>query len=156
MSEALVIYLNDHHAGAAAALESLEALQDHHDSPDTRRLAEELIPQIEDDRRVLSELIEKLGEDPESVKSAGAWIGEKFSRLKLRLVGDASLGIFESLETLCLGITGKKLLWTALESVAPQIPALQGLDYDDLRARAVEQFEKVEAERLKVARQIFA
>jgi len=155
MNKALTTYLNDHHAGAAAALSSLEALQRYPNNQEIRSLAAELLPAIEEDRQELNDLIEKLGAKPESAKSTGAWIAEKISRLKFRLHGVTNLGIFESLDTLSLGISGKKAFWTTLQDVAPRNPALLGVDYENLKVRAQEQFEKVEAKRQEVAREIF-
>jgi hypothetical protein len=65
--------------------------------------------------------------------------------------GDNQLSVLQSLEILALGIQGKLLLWRALGSAAPHIPALASYDYRRLQGRAQAQFEAVETERLKLA-----
>jgi hypothetical protein len=55
------------------------------------------------------------------------------------------------LETLSLGIAGKQALWSALR-VAPQAPAIAGLDLEELEERAMSQRERVEMERIALAR----
>jgi hypothetical protein len=58
----------------------------------------------------------------------------------------------ESLEAVALGIHGKLALWQALSAAAVAAPALRGVDYDDLAARASDQRARVEALRLDAAR----
>ncbi len=69
--------------------------------------------------------------------------------------GAEEIGLFLSLETLVLGITGKQKLWTALTAAAETIPQLRGLDYAHLEARAVAQTAQVETHRLKLAQRVF-
>jgi uracil-DNA glycosylase family 4 len=84
-----------------------------------------------------------------------AWLGEKVSRLKLRHHAGDGLGLFESLEFLSLGITGKLKLWRALEVATTSNPRLRGLDFHQLAARAETQHAQVEKWRLPVAQAVF-
>jgi hypothetical protein len=61
------------------------------------------------------------------------------------------LGLLLALETLVIGITGKKLLWRAL--AAADLPQLQEFDFAKLTRRAEEQIDRVEAERIRAAQQ---
>jgi hypothetical protein len=57
----------------------------------------------------------------------------------------------ELLETLSLGIEGKKSLWMALQHVSANDPSTPRMDYDRLIGRAQEQRAEVDARRLDVA-----
>jgi hypothetical protein len=63
--------------------------------------------------------------------------------------------LLEALEGLALGITGKQLLWRALQSASDTTPQLRGLDYARLEQRAREQRDRVEEKRLAAAREAF-
>jgi hypothetical protein len=58
-----------------------------------------------------------------------------------------------ALEGLIMGITGKQLLWRALDAV--NLPKAQGFDFKELQRRAEEQIERTEAERIRAARRAF-
>ena len=58
----------------------------------------------------------------------------------------------EEIETLCLGIEGKRLLWRALASADG---GLAGFDFEDLERRAEAQRDRLERFRLQVASTAF-
>ena len=68
---------------------------------------------------------------------------------------DHYAGVFQALETLAIGITGKRLLWRALREVRNTHPALQKIDFGALEKRALEQFDRVETARLNIATATF-
>src|SRR5207342_633353 len=72
--------------------------------------------EIEAERATLGRLMGQLGIAESRVKPAGAWVGEKLGRLKLngQLRGYSPLSRVVELEGLCIGVTGKMLLWKAL------------------------------------------
>jgi hypothetical protein len=154
MSDRLATYLNDHLAGASFAIEILERMRAGRADPALRNLAEELLTEIEDDRAVLQSIIEKFDSERSVAKEAAAWVAEKASRMKLQLGTDESLGVFETLEVLSLGILGKRALWRALESVAPADTRLQTIDFNSLINRAEAQYVAVETRRLEVAKRV--
>jgi hypothetical protein len=153
----LVIYLNDHLAGSVAALELLDRLIETYEGKPLGRFFEDLRSDIREDQEKLEELIHKLGEEESAVRKAGAWIIEKLSRAKIKLTEseEGEMGLFLALEALALGITGKRLLWRALAVASETVPPLSRLDYSALEKRAVEQKDRVEAQRLEVARKAF-
>lgn len=59
------------------------------------------------------------------------------------------LSIFEILESLLIGLTGKKLLWMALHEIAPHHPALAGMDFHRMQEEAREQQGIIERKRLE-------
>src|SRR4051794_38409167 len=109
----LAIYLNDHLGGASLAIELVRRVADQHEGSELGRCLSELAPEIEADRDTLRRLIERVGAQPDPVKRAVGWTGEKLARLKLngRLLTRSPLSTLIELETLTLGIHGKLLLW---------------------------------------------
>jgi hypothetical protein len=147
VGDPLGTYLNDHRAGAAGAIELLEHLVAHHRGTELGTFAEDLLVRVRADRDVLERLVEAVGE-PNVLKEAAAWVGEKLSRLKLPKDDEAGLGLFETLEALVLGITGKKALWDALAQIAPDDRRLAGVDFGALARDAQSQVNLVNARRL--------
>jgi hypothetical protein len=150
--DALVTYLRDHLAGAAAAVDLLEMLRDQHAGEPLGEFAAEILADVEADRAALTAVAQRVGGEPGVLKDATAWIGAKVARLKLGRQVAGSLGTFEALETLGLGILGKLALWRALVLVAPSDPRLAGLDFGWLATRAETQYDRVEERRLEAAR----
>jgi hypothetical protein len=150
-------YLNDHLAGSVGALELLDRLIDVYQGKPLERFFQELRNEIDADQKTLKELIARLGEKESAVRKAGAWIAEKLSRAKIQLseTREGELGLFLALEGLALGINGKRSLWRALAAASETAPQLRGPDYATLEKRAVEQHDRVEAQRLEVAREVF-
>lgn len=154
MSDPLATYLHDHLSGARGAIDLLETMRERHEGEPLGRFAAELLPLVEEDRRVLIGLAEELGAESSPLKEAGAWLGEKASRVKFRSGANEGLGTMMALETLALGILGKRALWKALENISAHDPRLQGVDFDHLIARAESQHEMTEERRLQYARTV--
>jgi len=150
----LATYLNDHLAGAAAALELLAHLEGAHADTALGRVLAGLRADIDADRRELEALMGRLQVAVSLPRKAVGWLAEKVAQLKLRLDDPASgaLRLFESLEALALGIDGKRALWPALAAAAEKAPRLRGTDYARLEQRADEQRRRVEGARLDAAR----
>jgi hypothetical protein len=151
------IYLKDHYAGGVGALELIEhSIKEHAGTPLTAFFAE-LHGDIKTDHEQLYNLMTTLGIVDSGARNAAAWMAEKFSRAKLGFSdGDESgLRLLQTLESLVLGITGKKLLWRALHAARQSSPALQQTDFEHLEKRAIEQADRVEIKRLETARAVF-
>jgi len=151
----LITYLNDHLAGSVAALELLDLLRKKN-GPDQDELGR-LRSEIEEDQRVLRQIIERLGGRESQLRKAAAWLAEKLGRAKLQIddEGHGELRSLEALEALELGIQGKLALWRALEAVAAARPELGALEFRALERRAEEQFARVDRLRLQAARAAF-
>jgi len=152
--ECLHTYLDDHLAGSVAAIELLEKVIEHHSEDRFGKIFRDWCRDIQADQETLRNLIQKLGAEESAIRKAGAWMAEKFSRIKIGDV-DESAGLLQALEALALGITGKRLLWRSLGAIAPNFAALQGADFGELEQRAEDQFERVETLRLEMAREAF-
>ena len=152
--ERLHAYLNDHLAGSVAAIELLDNLIEKHSEDRFGKFFADLRDDIHVDQDRLRDLIGKIGGKESALRKAAGWVSEKFGRMKIGDTED-SAELLQALEGLALGITGKKLLWRSLGTIATNFPALQGTDFSALQQRAQEQFERVEDLRLQMAREAF-
>jgi hypothetical protein len=152
----LSIYLSDHQAGSVVGVELARRIVGHHQGTEAGPVLAAVRDEIEADKETLERLMDRLDCEPSRVKPAGAWLLERLGRLKPngQLRGLSPLGRMLELEGLAAGITGKMMLWRALErSHGATIP---GVDFAALAARAQGQRERVEAVRLEAAAQALA
>ena len=153
LGDEIEIYLKDHYAGGIGALELLEHSIETHAGTQLAAFFTELRDDIKVDHDQLHTLMTALGVEDSDARNAGAWLGEKFSRAKLGFSGGggSSLRLFQTLESLALGITGKRLLWRALHAVRQSSPVLRQTDFEHLEQRAIQQSDRVETKRLEMA-----
>jgi hypothetical protein len=151
----LSTYLNDHLAGSVGAIAMMErAIGENAGTLFGRRL-EEILKEVKKDQAIVEDLIERLGSKENPLKKAGAWLTEKAGRMKLGGTDEpGGLARLELLETLAMGIQGKRALWRALRVVVNKHATLRDLDLDLLERRAVEQHDRVEEWRLEAAREV--
>jgi hypothetical protein len=149
-SEHLATYLNDHLAGATAAVAMLNTLKTH---SEVASIADLLLRDVEADKHELEGLMESLGIDRSHARQTVARISGKLVEMKASMDDSArgTLARFELLEALSLGIEGKRALWQALQASASAIAPLQGINYDRLIARAEDQRRTAETLRLQLA-----
>jgi hypothetical protein len=153
----LASYLNDHLAGSVAAIELLDNLIKTYEDKPLEKFFKELRDDITADQDVLRKVLRKFKTKESSIRKAGAWIAEKFGRAKIQAAGNkfGEMGLVQALEVLVLGITGKQLLWRALNAALGTSPLLRGVDLSRLEERAIEQIERIETKRLEAARETF-
>jgi hypothetical protein len=152
----LIPYLNDHLAGSVSAIELLDHLIKIHGEEPLAKVLQELRGDIVADQDVLKKIVQRFNANESALRKAGAWLAEKVARAKLNLAGQKrrQLGLVQALEVLVLGVTGKQLLWRALNSSIGSSPLLRGVDLARLEERAIEQIERLETQRLVVAREV--
>jgi len=158
MNPELQRYLNDHSAGSEAAVLILTDLIERSETMEEKRFFVELKAQIENDRTILAKVLEAAElETEQGVKAAGK-LTAKASHLKLLWEGmkPGELGHFEACEMLALGIQGKRLLWRVLAEIAPFHRDWHAFDFHELERSAERQRDGMEAQRMKVARRVFA
>jgi hypothetical protein len=151
-SEALEIYLNDHLAGASAAIQLIERLQsDHAEERHATELAR-LHNEIEDDIETLRSILDAVESRHHLVKHAAAQVLEQLSQVKLSKVATGSLELTRllELETLYLGVHGKRALWRSLRAIGSNGP-LASYDFDGLIDRANSQLEALDRLRIDAA-----
>jgi hypothetical protein len=152
MSNPLATYLHDHLAGAAFAVDLLKELRDHYSGEALEQFAIGILVEIEQDREALQQIADGVGGKSHDLKQAAAWLAEKVSRFKLSHDDGAGLGTLQALETLALGILGKRALWQALQAIPAIDGRPDGVDLEKLIARAERQYSQVEEKRLFMAR----
>jgi uncharacterized coiled-coil protein SlyX len=156
-NEHLGTYLNDHLAGAAAALELMQHLEQAQVGTPLSSFFAELRAEVTQERQQLEALMARLQIDQSRTRKALGWLGEKMAVLKLQLddEADGELALFEGLEAVTIGLEGKRALWETLAIVAEDVPELQGLDYTAVIQRAKEQHQRAEVVRRDAAKAAF-
>ena len=149
-------YLNDHLAGSVGALELLAHWAHLHEGKPLGAFFSDIEADVRADQNRLRGLMESLGIEESNVRKAEAWAAEKAGRARLMIAGvePGSLGLVLTLEGLIMGVTGKKLLWRGL--AAANLPSKSRWDFEELQRRAEQQIERLEAERVRAAREAFS
>ena len=145
--------MNDHLAGAVAALELIEHRREKYKGERLEKFFGTLKGDIEADKETLQDVMRSVGIEESTVRQAGAWAAEKVARARLKIAGDES-GLVLALEGLIMGIFGKRMLWRAL--AVAKVPNTSKWDFEQLRRRAEDQIERAEAERIQAAQYAFA
>jgi hypothetical protein len=147
----LSIYLRDHHAGAVAGTSLASRTAGANEGTAYGEELARLRDEIEEDRRTLEALMERLGVSQDRLKDASAGVAERLGRLKRngRLLSYSPLSRLVELESLALGVTGKLSLWRSLREAHGEVVA--GTDIRALEARAENQRERIEELRLRAS-----
>jgi hypothetical protein len=148
----LEIYLNDHLAGAVAALELLADLREQHKDEPLGDVLGTLEVDIDADKEALREVMRSLGMEESTVRQTGAWAAEKVAHARLKIAGDQP-GLVLALEGLIMGINGKRMLWRSLAVAKVLNPSKW--DFEKLERRAEDQIERAEAGRIRAAQRAF-
>jgi hypothetical protein len=148
-------YLNDHLAGAAAAIQLAERCRAREPQSELGRVLQALLSEIEEDRAILQRVITTLGGSANPVKRASAVGMERLGSLRMALPvfgpGSGEAARLEELEVLSLGIEGKRMLWKVLGTLASSDGRLVGFDFAGLKRRAESQRRRLEPVRLELA-----
>jgi hypothetical protein len=157
MASALRIYLQDHLAGATFGLELIRRCARNNEGSELAEPLAKLTAEIAEDRRVLQAIMRDVGAEASRTKVAAGWTLEKVRRLKPngRFFEYTPLARFLELESLAIGIAGKKAMWRALEDVTSHEQRLARHDFPALAERADDQLARVEGLRLDAARTAF-
>jgi hypothetical protein len=148
-------YLNDHLAGSIGAIELIAHWAKLYQDKPLGAFFTDLESEIKADQDRLRDLMRCLGVEESKMRQAGAWAAEKLGLARFVIAGGepGGLGLVLVLEGLIIGITGKQLLWRALD--AANLPKAEGFDFKELQRRAEEQIKRTEVERLQAARRAF-
>lgn len=158
--EQLESYLNDHLAGSLAGIRLARRClsRERGSGSESERFLSTLVEEIDADRTVLEQVMERVGARHNELKKGGALVVETLARVRqsMPLVGAGSeqVGTFEELELLSLGIEGKRLLWSALRLLADE--RLASFDLAALEERAGRQRDGLERIRLAAAMKAFS
>ena len=151
--ESIEVYLNDHLAGATAGVNLVEQAADRHRSDDLGEFFAPLAAEIKADLETLETLIGDMNVGKSASKVALAEVGSKVAAPKFNAegAGNKHLGDFVTLETLSIGVEGKRCMWVALQAVADAYPELGALDLSALEGRAQNQRDQIESKRKELA-----
>lgn len=150
--DALTIYLSDHLAGSVAALELMGRICRAHTDTPLGAAMTTLSRDVEADQQALRDLLAHVGGTASKVTATVAWLGEKISRVKLSADPDAYDGVklFEALESLTLGFSGRIALWEMLETLRDSMAC--DLDFARLAREAQAQRAVLERQRIEAGR----
>jgi hypothetical protein len=153
----LHIYLQDHLAGATFGCELVERCRRENERSEFGERLAELAREIAADRETLIDVMRRVGADRSNLKISAAWLAEKVRRLKPngRPFSYSPLTRLLELESLALGITGKRALWRALDQAGVHEAEFGMIDFAALGKRAEEQLRSVESLRLAAAKLAF-
>jgi len=146
----LNVYLNDHLGGAMLGSDLAAQIRDQNEGRPLGELMTRIADEIEEDRQALLALMEALDVSRNPVKQVTGWVAEKASRVKFSgaTSGEPDHGTFMALESLRLGVAGKRCLWIALQQVSGDYPELANTDLERLIERASSQEDDLERERI--------
>jgi len=141
--QALIAYLRDHLSGSDVAVGVVHRLVSTDQTVVDRPLFQRLGKEFEEDRSVVRALLNELGASGRSIKrAAGIASGAVLSVTAGGAPGELSL--LRTLEALSIGVQGKRCLWRALQNLRPS-PG--GMDFVELEAKAIRQWEAIEERR---------
>jgi hypothetical protein len=149
----LPIYLNDHLAGSAFGVDLARRTAGNNRSNDYGTELRRIAAEIEEDRRTLEELMDRLGVERDRLKLVGSWALEKVGRLKLNgeVLRYSPLSRLEEIESLELGVQGKLAMWLSLRVTLAGDKRMEPAELDTLIARATSQRDRLEALRLRAS-----
>ena len=111
--------------------------------------------EFEDDRAVVRTLLTQLGTSGRSIKRAAGYAsGTVLSFTAGGEPGDLSL--LRTLEALAIGVQGKRCMWRALQNLRPVPSTVQRMNFVELEAKAVHQWEAIEERRLGLVTRTFS
>lgn len=139
-------YLNDHLAGAAAAIQLAERCRAREPETALGQVLHGLIGEIRQDRATLERVVRALGGQPNLVKRTGARGVELLANLRMWLpvvgTGRSEASRLEEIEVLSLGVEGKRMMWGALAALSSS--GLEGFDFAALQRRASDQRDRLQ------------
>ena len=153
--QALIAYLRDHLSGSDMAIRVVHRLGSTHERAEDGMLFRRLSKELEEDRSVVRTLLMRLGASDRSIKrAAGHASGAVLSAAAGGEPGDLSL--LRTLEALAIGVQGKRCLWRALQSLRTLPSTVHGMNFVELEAKAVRQWEEIEERRRALVERTFS
>src|SRR5215212_5256154 len=143
--ELLRIYLQDHLAACAGAVELAQRAYGSNRGSEFGPGLAAVREQLSDDRAALLDVLRRLGFERDRIKEGAAWAAEKAGRLKLngRLRGYSPLSRVVELEGLAMLLLGQRRMWETLDRVATGEARMTGFDAAARAAAADEALDRV-------------
>ncbi|MEA2186320.1 MAG: hypothetical protein QOK16_1331 [Solirubrobacteraceae bacterium] len=158
MIDHLSTYLQDHRAGAEYGVTLARRLYEENVGTPYEGFLGTLADEIDEDVGILESIMERFEVDKATLKTAGAKVGEKLSRLKPNnaLTEYSALSRVLEMEQLRAGIQGKLSLWDALSEAAPCDERLDAVELANLVQRAELQLAGLREQHRLASREAFA
>lgn len=153
--QALIAYLRDHLSGSDVAIRVVRRLSSTHQGTEDGTLFRRLSEELDEDRSVVLLLLTRLGASGRSMKRAAGYASGAL--LSVTAGGEpGDLALLRTLEALAIGVQGKRCMWRALQN-SPTLPrTVHGINFVELEAKAVRQWEAIEARRLALVPRTFS
>jgi hypothetical protein len=147
----LAIYLQDHHAGAVAGQSLARRAAKANVGTAYGEELERLAAEIEEDRRTLEAVMDRLDVGSDTLKDLGASAAERLGRLKPngRWREYSPLSRLLEVEGLMIGVSAKLSLWRALAATVGE--SVDGIHFAPLESRAESQGSRLEELRRRAA-----
>ena len=150
----LAIYLNDQLALVVAGRELARRAERENVGTDLGTFLQRLALEVTEDVDTLERIMKRLDLPISSIKPPLAVVAERVARFKPngRVRGYSPLSRFLELESLALGLEGKKVLWSNLRDLAGVSGRLDDVDLEALVERARRQRDELERHRVEAGR----
>ena len=150
----LAIYLNDQLALGVAGRELARRAERENAGTELGTFLQRLALEVTEDVDTLERIMKRLDLPLSSVKRPLALVAERVARLKPngRVRGYSPLSRLLELESLALGLEGKKVLWSNLRDLAAVNGRLDDIDFEALIERARRQRDELEPHRVAAGR----
>lgn len=154
----LAIYMNDQLAAGVVWRELARRSAQNNKETEAGQTIATVADEIAEDVATFAGIMDRLGFRKNRVKLRLAMLAERLGRLKLngRLTSYSPLSRFTELDTLAMGIEGKKILWENLRDSASLGERLEEIDFDGLIERAGRQRDRLEPIRREAGREALA
>ena len=153
--DALRAYLADHLAGSDAAFAVVGRLRASQDGAAEADLFAQLHDEFAEEREIVSELMRLLGGSPFKMKRL---VGQAAGAVLQAAAGGepGDLALFRTLESLAIGVQGKRCLWRVAQSLEPELQAPTAKTFHALEQQALDQWQQIDHCRLALASRTFA
>jgi hypothetical protein len=135
---ALGAYLRHHVAGSEAAEKMARSLLERELDPEVRSFLERFTDGLEGERAFVVTALDQLGEGPGLIERGVGVATDVASKVMDAVPGGAPSDL-EGLESLAVGVWGKRLLWGTLKTLATFHDDFRALPLDDLSEQAEQQ-----------------
>ncbi len=135
-------YLEDHASGADVGLAIASRLEQAHRGTEIAAVMAKMSEDIRSERSIVTDALERLDAPPDLVRRAMGMVGS-LGRIASSLPFMPEPSLLEDLEALAIGVWGKRLLWGALGRVQESEGGFDGIDLDELAAKAEEQEKQI-------------
>jgi hypothetical protein len=135
-------YLEDHLSGADVGLSIASRLGRAHPGTEISAAMARMTDAIREERGIVADALDRLDAPPDLARRAMGVVGS-LGRLAGSLPFVPEPSLLEDLEALALGVWGKRLLWGAIGRVQEFEGGFDGIDVDELAARAEQQEKEI-------------